>query len=208
MNGSRWGLRGAEDLGGGLKAIFTLENGFSIMNGTNGQGGREFGRQAFVGLSSDQFGAVTLGRQYDTVVDYLGPLALTGTQYGGTQFAHPFDNDNLNNSFRVNNSVKYTSANYAGFKFGGMYGFSNQADGFANNRAYSVGASYNYGPLNVAAAYMQLNNNERDACSAQRATARSRATTRSPLAVSTRSAAVRTTRSARQRSASCSRKRS
>ena len=67
VNGSRWGLRGSEDLGGGLKAIFTLENGFSIMNGTNGQGGREFGRQAFVGLSSDQFGAVTLGRQYDSV---------------------------------------------------------------------------------------------------------------------------------------------
>ncbi len=77
VNGSRWGLRGAEDLGGGLKAIFTLENGFSIANGTLGQGGREFGRQAFVGLSSAQFGAVTLGRQYDSVVDYLGPLALT-----------------------------------------------------------------------------------------------------------------------------------
>ncbi|MDR5778794.1 porin [Caballeronia sp. LZ065] len=158
VNGSRWGLRGAEDLGGGLKAIFTLENGFNIMNGTNGQGGREFGRQAFVGLSSTQFGSVTLGRQYDSVVDFVGPLALTGTQYGGTQFAHPFDNDNLDNTFRVNNSIKYTSANYAGFKMGAMYGFSNEAGGFADNRAYSVGASYNYGPLNVAGAYMQLNN--------------------------------------------------
>lgn len=158
VNGSRWGLRGAEDLGGGLKAIFVLENGFNIFNGTLGQGGREFGRQAFVGISGEQYGAVTLGRQYDSVVDYLGPLALTGTQYGGTQFAHPFDNDNLDNSFRVNNSVKYTSANFGGFKFGGMYGFSNEAGGFADNRAYSVGASYNYGPLNVAAAYLQLNN--------------------------------------------------
>jgi general bacterial porin, GBP family len=158
VNGSRWGLRGSEDLGGGLKAIFTLENGFNIMNGTNGQGGREFGRQAFVGLSSNQFGAVTLGRQYDSVVDFIAPLALTGTQYGGTQFAHPFDNDNLDNTFRVDNSIKYTSANYAGFKFGGMYGFSNQAGGFSNNRAYSAGVSYNYGPLNVAGAYFQANN--------------------------------------------------
>ena len=115
------------------------------MTGTLRQNGREFGRQAFVGLSSDQFGAVTLGRQYDSVVDYLGPLALTGTQYGGTLFAHPFDNDNLNNSFRVDNSVKFQSANYGGFKFGGLYGFSNAAGEFANNRAYSVGASYNYG---------------------------------------------------------------
>ncbi|CAH2907347.1 MAG: Outer membrane porin [uncultured Paraburkholderia sp.] len=160
VNGSRWGLRGAEDLGGGLKAIFTLENGFGINDGSLKQGGREFGRQAFVGLSSTPFGAVTLGRQHDdSVVDFVGPLALTGTQYGGTQFAHPFDNDNLNNSFRVNNSVKYTSANYGGLKFGGMYGFSNQADGFANNRAYSAGASYNWGGLNVGAAYLQLNSN-------------------------------------------------
>jgi GBP family porin len=158
VNGSRWGLRGAEDLGGGLKAIFTLENGFNITNGKLGQNSREFGRQAFVGLSSDRAGSVTLGRQYDSVVDYLGPLALTGTQYGGTQAAHPFDNDNLDNSFRVSNSVKYQSLNYGGFKFGGLYGFSNDAGGFATNRAYSVGASYNYGPLNVAAGYMQLNN--------------------------------------------------
>ena len=158
INGSRWGLRGSEDLGGGLKAIFTLENGFNIGNGTLGQGGREFGRQAFVGLASDQFGAVTLGRQYDSVVDYVGPLALTGTQYGGTYFAHPFDNDNLNNTFRVNNSIKFSSTNYAGFKFGALYGFSNTAGQFSNNRVISAGASYTYGGLNVGAGYLQLNN--------------------------------------------------
>ncbi|MGU7775288.1 porin [Burkholderia sp. MR1-5-21] len=158
VNGSRWGLRGAEDLGGGLKAIFTLENGFGINNGTLKQNGREFGRQAFVGLAHDIYGSVTLGRQYDSVVDYLGPLSLTGTQYGGTQFAHPFDNDNLNNSFRINNSVKYQSANYSGLKFSALYGFSNSTS-FANNRAYSVGASYSYMGFNFAAAYLQLNNN-------------------------------------------------
>lgn len=158
VNGSRWGLRGTEDLGGGLKAIFTLENGFGINNGTLKQNGREFGRQAFVGLAHNQFGSLTLGRQYDSVVDYLGPLSLTGTQFGGTQFAHPFDNDNLNNSFRINNAVKYQSANYNGLKFGALYGFSNSSS-FANNRAYSVGVSYNFMGFNVAAAYLQLNNN-------------------------------------------------
>jgi general bacterial porin, GBP family len=157
VNGSRWGLRGAEDLGGGLKAIFTLENGFNIDNGNLGQKGRMFGRQAFVGLASDQYGAVTLGRQYDSVVDYLAPLSNTGTQYGGTIAAHPFDNDNLNNSVRFNNTIKYSSVNYAGFKFGGTYSFSNSTS-FANNRAYSFGATYNYAGLNVAAAYLHLNN--------------------------------------------------
>ncbi|WP_116135669.1 porin [Trinickia diaoshuihuensis] len=158
VNGSRWGLRGAEDLGGGLKAIFTLENGFSINNGTLRQNGREFGRQAFVGLSSEQFGSLTLGRQYDDVVQYLGPLALTGTQYGGTYFAHPFDNDNLDNSFRINNSVHFQSANYGGFKIGALYGFSNTAGQFSNNRTVSVGASYSWAGLNVAAAYLQIDN--------------------------------------------------
>ncbi|KGW66005.1 porin [Burkholderia pseudomallei] len=158
VNGSRWGLRGAEDLGGGLKAIFVLENGFGINNGTLKQNGREFGRQAFVGLSHEQYGALTLGRQYDSVVDYLGPLSLTGTQFGGTQFAHPFDNDNLNNSFRINNAVKYTSVNWAGLKFGALYGFSNNNQ-FANNRAYSAGVSYSFAGFNIGAGYLQLNNN-------------------------------------------------
>ncbi len=158
LNGSRWGLRGSEDLGGGLKTIFVLESGFSISNGTAKQGSRMFGRQAFVGLSSDQAGTVTLGRQYDSVVDNLGGLALNGTQYGGTIASHPYDNDNLNNSFRVSNSLKYQSVNYGGLKFNALYGFSNAAGGFSNNRAYSVGATYTFGGLKAGAGYLQLNN--------------------------------------------------
>jgi GBP family porin len=158
LNGNRWGLRGSEDLGNGLKAIFTLESGFNLSNGNMGQNTRLFGRQAFVGLASNQYGSVTLGRQYDNLVDNLGPLSLNGTQYGGTLASHPYDNDNLNNSFRVSNSVKYQSVDYAGLKLGAMYGFSNEAGGFSDNRAYSVGASYTFGGLKVAAAYLQLNN--------------------------------------------------
>ena len=75
--------------------------------------------------------------------------------WGGTYFSHPFDNDNTDNSFRINNSVKYQSANYGGFTFGGLYGFSNAADGFATNRAYSAGMQYANGPFKVAAAYLQ-----------------------------------------------------
>ncbi|WP_321819708.1 MULTISPECIES: porin [unclassified Burkholderia] len=149
LSGSRFGLKGSEELGGGLKAIFTLESGFDVMNGKLGQGGREFGRQAFVGLSSDRFGTLTLGRQYDSIVDTLGALEMSAT-------AHPYDNDNLQNSFRISNSVKYQSVNYGGLTFNGLYGFSNSASGFANNRAYSFGASYQYGGLNVGAGYMQL----------------------------------------------------
>ena len=74
QSGNRWGLKGSEDLGGGLSAIFTLENGFNLTNGGLGQGSREFGRQAFVGLSSKSFGSLTIGRQYDSVVDFVSPI--------------------------------------------------------------------------------------------------------------------------------------
>ncbi|RFU45139.1 porin [Paraburkholderia sp. DHOC27] len=153
-----FGLRGSEDLGGGLHAIFTLESGFNLNSGKFTESNTLFNRQAFVGLQSDQYGTLTLGRQYDSVVDYLGPLSEAGSGYGNNLAAHPFDNDNLDNSFSIKNAVKYQSANYAGFRFGGLYGFSNDAGQFSNNRAWSAGASYNNGPLNVAAAYLQLNN--------------------------------------------------
>ena len=74
---NRWGLRGTEDLGGGLKAIFTLEAGFNIDTGAFGNNGAvtnspavgalegqgAFGRRAFVGLESG-FGQIYLGRDY------------------------------------------------------------------------------------------------------------------------------------------------
>ncbi|ANB75197.1 porin [Paraburkholderia phytofirmans] len=159
INQSMFGLRGSEDLGGGLKAIFTLESGFNINNGKYANNNGMFNRQAFVGLSSAQFGTLTLGRQYDAAQDYLAPLTATGS-WGGTYFAHPFNNDNLNTNggYAVNNSIKYSSANYAGFTFGGTYGFSNQAGAFANNREYSVGAAYQWQGLHLGAAYAQQNN--------------------------------------------------
>ena len=93
-----------------------------------------------------------------SVFDYLGPLALTDTIAGGTQFAHPFDNDDLAGALRVSNSVKYASPRYDGLLVSGMYGFSNAAGDFANNRAYAVAMSYVYRGLTVAAAYMKFDN--------------------------------------------------
>jgi len=58
--GSRWGLRGSEDLGDGLKLSFILESGFDPYRGTSGQGNRLFGRSAFIALSSDVWGRLEL----------------------------------------------------------------------------------------------------------------------------------------------------
>ena len=75
---SRWGVRGIEDLGGGLRGIFVLESGFGSDTGNLNQGGRSFGRQSFVGFSGG-WGTFTLGRQYTMLfwslldADVLGP---------------------------------------------------------------------------------------------------------------------------------------
>jgi predicted porin len=155
LQGSRWGLRGTEDLGGGLKALFVLENGFNVMNGRLGQGGDEFGRQAYVGLSTSQYGTVTLGRQYDSVVDYTGALEV-GSQWATYFGAHPGDLDNMNNSNRVNSAVKYTSTNYGGFTFGGLYSLGGVAGQFNRNQIWSLGVGYNRGPLQVGAGYLNV----------------------------------------------------
>ena len=153
-----FGLRGAEDLGGGLKAIFNLESGFNLNNGTLANNGALFGRKAYVGLQSDQYGALTLGRQFDSVVDYLGPVSAAGQNYDVLLAGHPYNNDNIAGMFSLSNTIKYTSPTYSGFQFGGLYGFSNSPE-FANNRSWSVGGSYVNGPLNVGVAYLQINNN-------------------------------------------------
>ncbi|SAK89293.1 porin [Caballeronia pedi] len=157
IQGSRWGLKGAEDLGGGMKAIFVLENGFSANNGTLGQGGAEFGRQAWVGISADKYGKVTLGRQYDEVVDFYAPL-LAAPQWGGYMTEHPSDLDNASNTRRINNSIKYTSPTIAGFTMAGLYSLGGVAGSFGTNRIWSVGAGYANGPLSIGAGYLNAAN--------------------------------------------------
>jgi len=119
---SRWGLRGAEDLGNGVKAVFTLESGFNTDTGTSGQGGRLFGRQAWVGLASD-YGTVTLGRQYSMVflsmldADLLGP-----SQYAiGSLDAY------IPNA-RTDNTIAYKGT-FNGLTLGATYSFGHDAAG-------------------------------------------------------------------------------
>lgn len=158
-NGPRWGLTGKEDLGGDLKAVFTLEGGYSITNGTIGQNGTFFGRQAFVGLANS-FGTLTLGRQYSNVSAMVGPFSAGGNwAAGGAAYgAHPADMDNLDSSNRINNSVKFVSSNYHGFTFGTLYSFGGKAGDFTQNQVYDVGVSYANGPFAAAVAYMYAKN--------------------------------------------------
>jgi predicted porin len=157
LYGSRWGLKGSEDLGGGLKAVFDLENGFNLFNGRLGQGGQEFGRQAYVGVQSDQFGTVTLGRQYDSFSDFIGAYASSNDWASGFG-SHFGDLDNVNQSIRLNNSIKFVSNNYNGLSFGGIFSFGNVAGAFQQNRAWAAGISYAMGPFSVGGGYLDLHN--------------------------------------------------
>lgn len=156
LSGTRWGLKGQEDLGGGLKAIFQLENGFNPSTGALGQGSRLFGRQAFVGLESDQFGTVTLGRQYDPLVDMV--QGITADNYFGSAFATPGDVDNYDNSSRTNNAVKYVSPVYLGLQVEGMYAFGGVAGQTGSGQTWSAAATYNNGPFSLAAGYFVADN--------------------------------------------------
>jgi predicted porin len=153
-NGNRWGLRGTEDLGGGIKSLFVLENGFDLNTGKLGQGGLEFGRQAYVGLGSN-YGSLTLGRQYDAVLDMPGPFEV-GNQWGGNVGAHPGDLDNFNGTIRTNNSVKYRSVSYGGMTFEGVYSLGGVAGDVTRNQAWSAGAAYQNGPFAMGVGYMNV----------------------------------------------------
>lgn len=157
MQASRWGLRGNEDLGGGYAAVFVLESGFDVGTGRFQQGNTFFGRQAFVGLTSQRWGKITLGRQYDSIVDVIGPMQ-AGTYAGGAYADHPGDIDNVADSQRINNSIKYTSPTFAGVTLTGLYSFGGAAGAFGRNSIWSAGAHFESGPVALAAGYMHINN--------------------------------------------------
>lgn len=141
---SRLGFTGQEDLGGGLKAIFTLESGFAY--DTGGTGSAFWSRQAFVGLSSKDWGMLTLGHQET-------PLFLTTYAFDAFGLGNSGNYWNLSqySNFWVNNTVVYETPVWAGFSARLFYAPSEQSSGVGRYTAASV--NYTSGPLNVVASY-------------------------------------------------------
>ena len=179
QNGSRWGMRVSEDLGGGLAAVATIEAGFNADTGTNAQGGLPYGRQVFVGLKGG-FGQLSLGRQYSAYDDIHGIFA---------QANNAFDVSlgnlkNVNNFLtattpatqaaalssvtagpgawvgyagdRINNSIKYQSNNYGGFSGALVYGFGENKTATTDaTRNVSGNLKYANGPIMATIAYIE-----------------------------------------------------
>ena len=156
LNGPRWGMTGSEDLGGGLKAIFTLEGGFNSDNGTLGQGGRIFGRQGFVGLEGG-FGSLKLGRQYAPVFYTQADSDIDGY----TTFSIPGNSFGLDaNMLRQDNQIRYTTP-----KLGGVaalmfsYAPGEVAGNSTTGRLLGANISAGFGPATLVAGYHKNNVN-------------------------------------------------
>ncbi|MEX3764889.1 porin [Paraburkholderia phenoliruptrix] len=160
LYGTRWGLRGVEDLGDGLKTVFTLESGFvpntgaSNLSTPNGQV-RLFGRQAFVGLSKPVWGSLTFGRQYDLA--YL--TAVTHDMFGFANYAATWGFQAfLLGPVRLDNTVMYSSDNFYGFNVKGAYTIGGVAGDTHRNSSPALALNYDNGSFSVGAVYQIFNN--------------------------------------------------
>lgn len=145
VSGSRWGLKGSEDLGGGLKALFNIESGFAADTGV-GAGGPN--RQAYLGLQGG-FGTVTFGNVYSAMDDVLGASnsgfdsALSASQ--NVLVVPAVYNDKPKNAF------KYVSPSFGGFSGGASYSLDEVAGVKKNQTDFSL--SYGAGPIAANFAY-------------------------------------------------------
>jgi|EndMetStandDraft_4_1072995.scaffolds.fasta_scaffold60560_2 predicted porin len=168
LSSSRWGMRGSEDLGGGLAAVFTLESGFGIDSGSlannagssaSGSGNVLFGRTASVGLKGN-FGEVRLGRQY-TAYDSL--RGATNNTYDSNTFATTgavWSNGLQDYSNRANNSIRYDSPVFSGFSGSVMYAFGEDKSATVSaSSSTSAHIKYANGPLLVGYGYQAEKSN-------------------------------------------------
>lgn len=152
QSGNRFGLKGVEDIGGGNKATFVLENGFDLGNGTSGQSSRMFGRAAWMGVESNSWGYVRIGRQLNFATEYVGlPVDPFGTGFGQLNMGTAFG---VVNTDRISNAIKYQTPNMSGFQAGIGYSFATgntavyTADANGNGKVGTSGTGYNFSTSN------------------------------------------------------------
>ncbi|MEG1970933.1 MAG: porin [Burkholderiaceae bacterium] len=170
QSGSRFGLKGSEQLGNGLKVVFQLENGFDLDSGKLGNDSRLFGREARVGVEG-AFGAVNVGR-FGNLGSGNGTFSIIGGMASpfGTSFADAGTQGTLLLNDRFDNSVVYVSPKFAGFQASAMYSFqtngqeSAKIDGTTakpgdtdkNNTYAGLGLTYAIGKLQTGLTYEQF----------------------------------------------------
>ena len=155
--GSRFGLKGAEDLGGRTKAIFTLEEGFNSATGAMATNNLMFSRQAYVGATNPTYGSFTAGRQYASYYQLLSAYSPT-TWLTGYFGAHPGDVDGLDTGYRTNNTLLYMSPVLYGFKVSGSYSFAGVPGSVNQGSSWAAAIQYAQGPVGLAVGFSRINN--------------------------------------------------
>jgi predicted porin len=148
LTGSRWGMKGTEDLGGGLSAVFVLESRFNVDTGkaaeiNTGTGDSGFGGDAYVGLTGG-FGTVHLGRTY-SVFDSAKAVSVASNVFDSsfTAYASP------SYEVRGSNQIKYVSPSFSGFSAAASVALKESNVAGAEN-TNSLGLFYAAGPLKAA----------------------------------------------------------
>lgn len=149
-SGSRWGLKGTEDLGNGLTVGFILENGFDSDDGSEDSTGVMFNRESSLFLEGS-FGKLAFGRMGalnsgQSSWSKVGMINAFGTSYG--EFTAQASNV-FSLAGQWDNMIAYETPDFAGFKLFTQYGMgSNDNENESlSNRFYSLGVTYNNGPF-------------------------------------------------------------
>ncbi|KGF32114.1 porin [Oligella urethralis] len=160
MGGSHWGLTGEEDLGNGTSAIFALESGFNLSDGTKDDEDRLFGNQAIVGLSGDSWGTFTIGRDTSVADEFVVPMDPFGTD-GGFASAGSIFGTSLSETY--DGTIKYMSPDFNGFQFGlGLVHSDSEKKTTVGNKQYketnrhagvTSGLGFESGPLYIGASF-------------------------------------------------------
>lgn len=162
--GSRFGLRGSEDLGNGMKVGFVLESGIKSDSGELDQGGRLFGREAHINLTGD-FGYLAFGLQpvFGSTLGQHGLFRAIDPLFANYTEAFGSGHASASMWTRVDNAISYVTPNWAGFNFYGMYSFENDStktyernadEGSSGvDRYAALAARYQQGALEMVAVY-------------------------------------------------------
>lgn len=158
---NRWGIKGVEDLGGGLQTTFSLENGFRINTGQQINGSQPstsqvlFDRGATVGLKS-HLGWVQFGRNWSPFHDALGSTDVSGFINFGSLNTLSFQNGSGYNGaqyYWIDNSIKYTSPRVGGLMGSVLYSFGGVAGNFSAKSVMSARLSYQLGIATLDGGY-------------------------------------------------------
>jgi len=156
-NTSRWGIKGVEDLGGGLKAVYGLEGG--VLLDTGAADGALFKRQAFVGLDG-RFGRVVIGRSFTTVYDYVikfDPMGFA-PNYSWATSASATGPSKYGMTTAFDNLIKY-SGQTGSLTYGATIGLGEQAGSPADSRKYAAAVGWFQHGLGLMASYESINGN-------------------------------------------------